>query len=182
MPISRYPLLPDPADVGPVDLLAYAFLFKSMEFATPFFNLDECDFIASEGYVTSIKTFGYHPARNDGDQDLLQQITIHHYGSRDEFVIELRTKMAQDHLIFARIPPAATLEDKRISSHKIRDWVRYDQLRLTVALKQNAPDEYGVKGDGVGDRLNALASAIYWSGLGRWGVRAKRLHGRYVPI
>lgn len=104
-------LLPDPADVGPVDLLAYAFLFKSMEFATPFFNLDECDFITSEGYATSIKTFGYDPARNDGDQDLLQQITIHHYGSKDEFVIELQTKMAQDHLIFARIPPAATLEE-----------------------------------------------------------------------
>ena len=104
-------LLPDPGAVGPIDLLAYAFLLKSMEFSTPFFDLDESIFVSSERTARSVKTFGYDPGRNDGDEAVLRQITIHHYVSRDEFIIELQTEIEQDHLIFARIPPAATLEE-----------------------------------------------------------------------
>ena len=70
------------------------------------------------------------------------------------------------------IPWAYTsLEAKGVSSQKIRDRVRWEQLRLSVKLKQNAPGEFGVIGGDVGDKLKTLPSAIYWSGLGRWGVR-----------
>ena len=64
-----------------------------------------------------------------------------------------------------------TLEAKGVSSNKIRDYSRSLQLRQAAALKKNAPGELGVIGGDVGDKLKTLPSAIYWAGLGRWGLR-----------
>jgi hypothetical protein len=63
------------------------------------------------------------------------------------------------------------LERRRVTSHKIRDYSRWHQLKLATSLKQNAPGELGVIGGDVGDKLKTLPSAIYWAGLGRWGLR-----------
>lgn len=70
------------------------------------------------------------------------------------------------------IPWAYTsLENKGVLANKIREHARADQLSLAAFLKKNAPDEYGVIGGEVGDKLKTLPSAIYWAALGRWGVR-----------
>ncbi len=70
------------------------------------------------------------------------------------------------------IPWAYTsLENKGVLSNNIRERARADQLSLAAFLKKNAPDEYGVIGGDVGDKLKTLPSAIYWAALGRWGVR-----------
>ncbi len=63
------------------------------------------------------------------------------------------------------------LERRRVASNKIRDYSRWEQLKLATTLKQNAPGELGVIGGDVGDKLKTLPSAIYWAGLGRWGLR-----------
>ena len=64
-----------------------------------------------------------------------------------------------------------SLESKGVSSQKIRDRARYEQIRLSAALKKNVPNEYGVIGGDVGDKLKTLPSAIYWAGLSHWGTR-----------
>jgi len=70
------------------------------------------------------------------------------------------------------IPWAYTeFERTGVSSNKIRDHSRWHQLKLAESLKHNAPDELGIIGGDVGDKLKTLPSAIYWAGLGRWGIR-----------
>ena len=64
-----------------------------------------------------------------------------------------------------------THEEKHTSSAKIRDYGRWDQIRLAARLKENCPGEYGIIGGEVGDKLKTLPSAIYWSALARWGLR-----------
>ena len=57
---------------------------------------------------------------------------------------------------------------------------RSDQLSLAAFLKKNVPNESGVIGGEVGDKLKTLPSAIYWAALGRWGVRVYLgTEGRY---
>ena len=63
------------------------------------------------------------------------------------------------------------LEEKRVSSSKIREYARWEQLSLAKQLKENTSGELGIIGGDVGDKLKTLPSAIYWAGLGRWGLR-----------
>lgn len=58
-----------------------------------------------------------------------------------------------------------SLEAKGVSSNKIREYSRWLQLKLLSSLKQNSPDEPGIIGGDVGDKLKTLPSAIYWAGL-----------------
>jgi hypothetical protein len=62
-------------------------------------------------------------------------------------------------------------EEKHVSSARVREYARWDQLKLAATLKENCPGELGIIGGDVGDKLKTLPSAIYWSGLGRWGIR-----------
>lgn len=62
------------------------------------------------------------------------------------------------------------LEEKRVSSNKIREYGRWEQLHLAKRLKENAPGDLGIIGGDVGDKLKTLPSALYWSGLRRWGL------------
>jgi hypothetical protein len=64
-----------------------------------------------------------------------------------------------------------SLEAKGVSSKKISKRARTAQLQQAAALKENAPGENGVIGGDIGDKLKTLPSAIYWAGLGRWGLR-----------
>lgn len=64
-----------------------------------------------------------------------------------------------------------SLEKKRVSSSKIREYGRWEQLNLARKLKENTSGELGIIGGEVGDKLKTLPSAMYWAGLGRWGLR-----------
>jgi len=65
------------------------------------------------------------------------------------------------------------LEKKQVRSSKIQDLARSRQLDVAKFLKKNVTDEgLGVIGGSVGDKLKTLPSAIYWSGMQRWGIRA----------
>jgi hypothetical protein len=94
-------LLPDaiPDD----DILAYAYLFKNLEFAVPF---DEGDPRAFDG-GSHVEVFGITPGwvhQRDGvrEPSLWDQVSILHYGGRHEFTIELKTNQEEDRLILAR--------------------------------------------------------------------------------
>lgn len=61
-------------------------------------------------------------------------------------------------------------EAQRTPSHEIAAKARYDEITLIKSLADSA-DTAGVIGIEAGAKLQRLPSAIYWSGLGRWGIR-----------
>ncbi len=97
--------LPNPAETPrPQDIVGYAYLFKHLEFETPFERLDQP--LPFEG--ASVSAFGmgeYKP----GHEAMYPEINILDYKGPDDFVIELKTKAKEDRLILAKVQPAATL-------------------------------------------------------------------------
>ena len=89
----------------PQDIVAYAYLFKNIEFAAPFEDLKTpIDF-----GDTRVKCFGvdeYKP----GQDAMRSQVSILDYTGRDDFIIELHSKSESDRIILAKVAPAATLE------------------------------------------------------------------------
>lgn len=61
-------------------------------------------------------------------------------------------------------------EEKRTKSDRIEEYSRYDEISLIRALIRSGEDE-GVIGKVAGGSLKILPSYMYWSGLGRWGIR-----------
>lgn len=100
------PNLPVPSDADPQSIVAYSYLFKNLLFPKPFERLDDpLDFGGEE-----ILCFGLS-GESDPDSDLLSQVSILHYVSDDDFVIELKTRSEADQVILAKVQPQATLED-----------------------------------------------------------------------
>jgi hypothetical protein len=80
------------------DLVFYALLIKDLEFEKPFAKLGKW----KVGKRT-VPWFGFTPEQQDTG-DLLQQVGVHHYAARNDFVIELRSKQTGDQLLLAKLP------------------------------------------------------------------------------
>lgn len=96
-------LVPDPTELDPTDIVAYAYLFKNLVFATPFESPHSIWFRGKRVEAFGIEKHGRKTARTG------RQVLIHDYVSRDDFVIELDTKASGDRLILAKVEPAGTL-------------------------------------------------------------------------
>jgi hypothetical protein len=101
----------------PQDIVAYAYMFKHLEFGTPFEDLsDPIDFNGAK-----IVCFGVDSGKT-APEKMLRQVNILSYKDQDDFVIELKTKSKGDRIILAKIAPAATVRqtiaevDQRISA------------------------------------------------------------------
>ena len=66
------------------------------------------------------------------------------------------------------------LERRRVPSAKISERARQEEIRLARSLAENEADASGVIGKEAGRYLKRFPSAIYWSGLQRWGLRQSR--------
>ncbi len=96
-------LLPD--ELEPGSLFAYAYLFKSLKFETPF--------IRREGGMafgdSRVAAFGvWNGPRNDNLSKMVGQVAILSYESEHEFAVELKTTSSEDRLIIARVVPGKT--------------------------------------------------------------------------
>lgn len=80
------------------DLVFYALLSKDLEFEKPFAKLGKW-----KVGRRSVPWFGFTPEQLDTGH-LLQQVGVHHYAARNDFVIELRCKQAGDQLLLAKLP------------------------------------------------------------------------------
>jgi hypothetical protein len=99
-------LLPEPGlTPRPQDIVAYSYLFKHLEFPTPFERLDTPLTFADGNQVTGFGMMAYKPDH----EKIYPQVQILDYKSPADFVIELKTKSAGDRLILARVSPASTL-------------------------------------------------------------------------
>jgi hypothetical protein len=96
---------PVPADPGPFDFVAYAYLYKNLAFTDPFSDNEPISFGG-----TPVKNFGFMRDVDRLPAAVLQQVTICDYQSRDDLVIKLKTKAVDDELILAKVPPGSTLQ------------------------------------------------------------------------
>jgi hypothetical protein len=88
----------------PQDIVAYAYLFKHLEFAVPFERLDE-PITFGPRKLAGFGMSGLKP----GCGDMCPQVLLLDYRTPDDFVIEPRTKSAGDRLILAKCAPGETL-------------------------------------------------------------------------
>jgi len=90
----------------PNDIVAYAYLFKQLEFAVPFEPL--------EGGLNfggrNVAAFGMSGGKAR-DKKMVFQLHILDYTRGNGFVIELQTKSPQDHLILAMVRSGKTLNE-----------------------------------------------------------------------
>jgi len=82
----------------PGDLLFHALLVKNLEFETPFAKLG----IWMIGN-RKVSWFGFTPSQEE-TAPLRRQVRVHHYTSKDDFVIELLTRNPNDQLLFTKLP------------------------------------------------------------------------------
>ncbi len=113
-------LIPEPpANPAPDDFLAYAYLFKNLAFAHPFSDGHPLNFGG-----TIVKTFSFPKEESDRTPEIVRQVAIDDYQSENDFIIQVKTKAADDQLILAKVAPGATLQAtidavlKRISAAK----------------------------------------------------------------
>ena len=85
---------------APEDLVFYALLSKDLEFERPFGKLGKW----KVGERT-VPWFGFTP-QQEGRGPLLQQVGVHHYAAKNDFVIELYSKQTGDQLLLAKLPQA----------------------------------------------------------------------------
>lgn len=85
---------------SPEDLVFYALLVKNLEFEKPFAKLGNWK-VGDRG----VPWFGFTP-QLEGRGPLLQQVGVHHYGAKNDFVIELRSTTSDDQLLLAKLPQA----------------------------------------------------------------------------
>lgn len=86
----------------PTDLVFYALLVKDLEFTKPFAKLGKFDVGKRK-----VPWFGFTPDLKDREP-LLEQVGIHHYNAKDDFVIELISKQTGDQLLLAKLPKPPT--------------------------------------------------------------------------
>lgn len=109
-----------PDDVQPDEVLAYAYLFKNLEFATPFLKRQipltfggAAGAGGSKGGAAaprSVGAFGlWHDEREHDRAAIRDQIDILAYESPGRWACELKSKAAEDRLIIARLDPRETL-------------------------------------------------------------------------
>jgi hypothetical protein len=85
---------------APSDLVFYALLVKNLEFETPFARLGKW-----KVGRRNVPWFGFTPQQKNR-AELMRQVSVHHYGAENDFVVELRTKQAGDQLLLAKLPEA----------------------------------------------------------------------------
>jgi hypothetical protein len=103
-----------PASLGPDDLLAYAYLFKNLEFAKPFITSERP--MAWKGpnaaaqAATTVDFWGsWQKHEVEKPWEIREQVSVMAYDSPEHWAVEIATKSTGDRLIIARLDPKATL-------------------------------------------------------------------------
>ncbi|GAB7028382.1 serpin family protein [Geotalea toluenoxydans] len=92
-------------------LVAYAFLYKNLEFPFEFEKLDQPITYAASGQEAQVKGFGVSSFSSSKrqHQKLSNQVAIFDYKNENNFIISLRTKLDDDQVILAKITPKSNL-------------------------------------------------------------------------
>lgn len=94
-------------ELGPEDIIAYAYLYKNLVFSPVFEDLKNPIKFNSLG---NVKAFGIDKFE-DKHRKIAEQITIPYYKNSDEFIVKLTPKSSNDEIFLAMIPQKETLAD-----------------------------------------------------------------------
>ena len=95
---------------GDRSIIAYAYLFKNLEFPTKFEKLTTPVSFQANGSSTPVVAFGIESYSHVDHKDLSDQIAIFDYRSDNDFILSLTSK-SDDEIILAMIKPGKTLLD-----------------------------------------------------------------------
>lgn len=100
-----------PGKIGPGEIYAYAYLFKNLEFATPFMRRKVAlEFGGKEG--KKVAAFGvWSDDRVQTWSEMVGQVSILKYESPKDWTVELKSKATQDRLIISRRERGKTLAE-----------------------------------------------------------------------
>jgi hypothetical protein len=100
--LGQIPKLPENSAV------AYSYLFKDLEFEYPFKKFETG--MPFQGMPDRTETvFGFRDLRSESAAKAADQVLIHDYRNRDDFVIEIATKSKSDRLLLAKVHPDSTM-------------------------------------------------------------------------
>lgn len=132
-----------PSDnLGLNEFVAYAYLFKNLEFSIPFYPYPS----ALEFDSARVTSFGV-PARGRDRAAQLSNVVVHDHVSDDDFVFELKSK-TPDRLIVAKLTPAGslqkTIEDVlgRLNRTK-RTTLEYDEMLQVPGFNFELVKQFG---------------------------------------
>lgn len=123
---------------GGRSIIAYAFLYKNLEFPTQFEKLTNPLVFQTNGHAIPVMAFGIelftHSKRLH--EKLASQIAIYDYRNDDDFILSLISKSKDDEIILAKVKPGKTLMDtyqavaKRIASDKRTEIWENESLKI----------------------------------------------------
>lgn len=90
----------------PQDIVVYSYLFKNLEFQTPFERISKPVAFGT----AQVSCFGIGEEYKSKHHEMLGQFVILDYQDEDDFVIEFKTKSSDDRVILAKVQPEPTLE------------------------------------------------------------------------
>ena len=104
------PEVREPISTGPPQILAYAYLFRSLQFNKSFESLTDPIQFYSGVNPDRVSGFGI-PAYSNEDKyrDMGKQVKILRYYDRDHFIIQLLSKSEKDEIVLAKIKPSKIL-------------------------------------------------------------------------
>ena len=100
--------------VGADEILAFAYLFKNLEFKKEFETIKSpIEFTGANGKKTKIASFGIDCfSEHDKDQKKMsRQLEISYYDHQKGFIIRLSSKSASDEIVISTVPPRGTLKE-----------------------------------------------------------------------
>jgi hypothetical protein len=99
-------------ELVPDSILAYAFLFKELEFSTPFEKLEDPIYFSTDDGKIELQAFGideFYPD-NKTHKKLSSQVEIYSYDwDSGEIIIGLKSKLENDEIVLAKIQPKENL-------------------------------------------------------------------------
>jgi len=142
------------ASAGDRSIIAYAFLYKNLEFPTEFEKLPTPLSFQANGSATPVKVFGIelfsHSKRLH--EKLVNQVAVLDYHDDSDFILSLTSKSKDDEIIMAKIKPGKTLLDtyqavtKRIAGGTRSDIRENESMqipKIDFDLSHNFPELVG---------------------------------------
>ncbi|HLX60481.1 MAG TPA: hypothetical protein VKX17_04275 [Planctomycetota bacterium] len=149
------------------DVLAYAYLFKNLAFATPLDKQKEAlAWRGDEGANAPLQAFGLIKVggANAGAAKQIQIVNDKH----GEYIIELKTKSDADHIILAQVTPGATLKDT------------LDAVRKKVVKPDRAPFAIQVSDQCLMPCVGIDVTRVYNEIIGKNILNAKLANGYFI--
>ncbi len=107
----------------PTDILAYAFLYKNLQFAKEFESLDNPLYFNSGEKRLKVDSFGikkFEPGKDEHEL-LSKQVDVVHYDNEERFIIRLASKSPDDEIIISTVKAEATVAASWASVKKLCD-------------------------------------------------------------